>query len=1138
MLKNFKPVGLLLLAGTLGIPGYASADTVTAGPRTSISQQDGKVTGTVEDEFGPVAGASVVVKGTTNGNITDMDGNFTLEGVKSGDIIQISFIGYATQEIKYTGQGTISVKLAEDTQKLDEVVVTALGMKRSEKALGYAVTELKGDELKTNAINPVASLQGKVAGVEIASSDGGMFGATKIQIRGASTLNGNNQPIYVVDGVILSNDLSGTGSSDWDSNANDYGNMLKNLNPDDFETVSVLKGAAATALYGSRGLNGAVVITTKSGKGATGFGVSVSQTFGLDRAHGGMERQMLYGPGTIGGDISYGEVNADGSYKKWDQNQFRLNSRGEGTVIGASTMLWGPRYDGRQIENYDGTMTSYSPIESNMSDAYQTVLNSNTNVSVRGGNETTNYFSSISYKKAKGIVENNDFERYSLLLKGSHKISNRVDVNASISFANSTPKNAQINIGESFATGTYSTMYDTNYFRDKYLGDHHTGLASNDYGDKYGSVPGKSLWFKIDNNDKTRKETVVRPTVEINVKMLDWLSFRAEGNMNYYYTSWEDKQLGEGYNNKGGFYEMGQEYNKQTTFGGTFTFNKDVKDFHIGGFLRGEYYTTSAATQTSKTDGGLAVPGQYFVGNSLNTSKTTAEIKNTKRILSAVAAVNLSWRNQLFLDITGRNDWSSGLIYTNGTGNYSYFYPSIGGSWLINETFRDQMPEWINLAKIRGSWAQVGNDASPYSIYSYYTLGSLLQPDGSNIFTNYWNDDNKKLFSPNLKPERKNSWEIGLDWRIFDSRIALDATYYKENTTDQIMTIAIPSESGISKQLINAGNIQNSGVEIALNTIPFKNKDWEWTLDFTFTKNSNKIVELHPNVANYIALEGDVAYGNYRVGSVAIVGGSYGMLMSDAMPKKNENGETVLTWRDSYRSAFAQRSGTAEEVGSLVPKFMGSIATGVTWKDLSLRVALDARIGGKVASYSNKYGQAYGFTQSSLDFRDEEHGGITWTSNYGDSKGMTFHDGVIPEGVFEAGTMATCVDGVKRDLGGMSFADAVNKGYLEPVHASDYHYWSNQWGTGTVNDYWVHDLSYIALREITLGYRVPKTIASKIGAKGLNLSFSARNLGYLYNSLPNNINPESVRSNKSAEFRERSNSPITSSYMFTINLDF
>lgn len=490
------------------------------------------------------------------------------------------------------------------------------------------------------------------------------------------------------------------------------------------------------------------------------------------------------------------------------------------------------------------------------------------------------------------------------------------------------------------------------------------------------------------------------------------------------------------------------------------------------------------------------------------------------------------------MDITGRNDWSSGLVYLDGSGNYSYFYPSVGGSWLINETFRDKLPSWINLLKLRGSWAQVGNDASAYSIYSYYTLGSLLQSDGSNIYTNKFGDDQKKIFSPNLKPERKNSWEVGLDWRFFNSRIGLDLTYYKENTTDQIMTIDIPSESGVSKQLINAGNIQNSGVEIALNTVPFQNKDWEWTLDFTFTKNKSKIVELHPNVANYIPLEGDVAYGNYRVGSVAMLGGSYGLLMSDAMPKKNENGETVLTWRDDFRAAYAQRSGTAEVVGSMVPDFLGSISTGVTWKDLSLSVSLDARVGGKIASYSNHYGQAYGYTETSLDFRDEAHGGITWTSNYADSKGMTFHDGVIPEGVFESGTKVTGVDGKTYDVSGQSFASLVEKGILEPVHASTYHYWTNSWGTATVNDYWVHDLSYLALRDITLSYRLPNQWASKLGAKGLNVSFSARNLGYLYNSLPNGLNPEGVRSNKSAEFRERSNNPITSSYTFTINVDF
>lgn len=256
MLKNFKLVNLILVVGAMALPVSAYADLVPEKLDVSISLQSGKVTGVVEDNFGPVAGASVVVKGTTNGTITDMNGNFSLEGVNNGDLIQISFIGYMTQELIYKGQA-ISVKLAEDTQKLDEVVVTALGMKRSEKSLGYAMKEIKGDELNANLINPVAALQGKVAGLEISGSDGGMFGSSKVQIRSASTLGKNNQPIYVIDGVILDNSIK-EGNPDWDSNPNDYGNELKNLNPDDFESVSVLKGAAATALYGSRGLNGAI----------------------------------------------------------------------------------------------------------------------------------------------------------------------------------------------------------------------------------------------------------------------------------------------------------------------------------------------------------------------------------------------------------------------------------------------------------------------------------------------------------------------------------------------------------------------------------------------------------------------------------------------------------------------------------------------------------------------------------------------------------------------------------------------------------------------------------------------------------------------------------------------------------------
>lgn len=269
-------------------------------------------------------------------------------------------------------------------------MVTALGLKREEKALGYAVTEVKGDELKAaNTISPVAALQGKVAGVEISGSDGGLFGGTKIQIRGASTLSSNNQPIYVVDGVILDNGVSGNTTADWDAganNASDYGNELKNLNPDDFETVSVLKGAAATALYGSRGLNGAVVITTKSGKGTQGLGISVSQTFGIDHAFKTPDIQTLYGPGYMPG-----QSDADQNGSMWDEHQFTVNQNGEHTLVGVPNFGFGPRYDGSQIRNYDGTWTTYSPRKNNMLDLYKLGFNTNTNVSIRGGNEKTSF---------------------------------------------------------------------------------------------------------------------------------------------------------------------------------------------------------------------------------------------------------------------------------------------------------------------------------------------------------------------------------------------------------------------------------------------------------------------------------------------------------------------------------------------------------------------------------------------------------------------------------------------------------------------------------------------------------------------------------------------------------------------------
>ena len=1128
MLKRLKSVSMLLfLMGASTGAAYAVANPGVADVK--ITQQTGTCTGIVKDATGEgVIGASVVVKGTTNGTITGLDGDFSLSNVKEGDIIVISFVGYATQEIKWTGK-PLDVLLKDDTQLLGEVVVTALGLKREEKALGYAVTEVRGDELKAaNTISPVTALQGKVAGVEISSSDGGIFGAAKIQIRGASTMGNNNQPIYVVDGVILDNNVSGNDDLNWGSNSSDYGNELKNLNPDDFETVSVLKGAAATALYGSRGLNGAVVITTKSGKGGSGLGISFSQTFGIDHAYKTPDIQTVYGDGPY-----VGRYDADGDGNIWQPTQFQVNSAGQHTLIGTWGTGFGPKYDGSQIENYDGTMTTYSPHKNNMLDMYQIGFNTNTNLAIHGGNDKTTFYASMSYKHAESTTPNNTFERYSFLVKATHKLNDWVDVAASVNFSNSTPRNAARNIGENFVNGTWTPNYDPKYFRNKYLGEH-GGVASTDYGDIYGNVPGKTYWFEIDKYDYRQKETVVRPTFEVNMKITDWLKFKADANMNYYYNRGDNKELGTGYANDGGYYKIWQNTKEQTTFGGSFTWNKTIKDYYIGGFARFEYYNTSRYEYSVNTDGGMVVPGQWFVDNSKNPKKSDGGLKSEKRMLSAIFALNLGWKNQFYLDVTGRNDWSSALVYANRTGNHSYFYPSVSGSWLINETFRESMPSWINLAKLRASWAQVGNDTDPYTVNQTYSFATMEMYDG-NIYTN---ELDKLMKIADLKPERKNSWEIGLDFRTFNNRLNLDFTYYKENTTDQIMKINVPAISGVTQQLVNAGNIQNSGIEIALNTTPIKTKDWQWDLDFTYTRNRSKIVSLHPNVANYIELSGYVNAYDYHIGSVAKVGESYGVLMSDVTQARNENGVPLLEWDDSWRGAYRAQSKTAEVVGNMTPDFLGSVATTLTWKDLSLNIGLDMRFGGLVASYCNLYGTQAGWTESSLQYRDPEHGGMTWTSQYADSKGIQYTDGMIPEGVFKEGTIATLVDGTKMDVSGLSYAQLVQEGKLEPTHAGSWYGNNYAWGAQTIDDIWVHKLSYIALRNITVNYRLPNSISHKLGAKGLNLSFSARNLGYLYNSLPNNLNPESVRSNSASEFRIRGFEPYTASYIFTINANF
>ncbi|MFA8343916.1 MAG: SusC/RagA family TonB-linked outer membrane protein, partial [Rhodothermaceae bacterium] len=481
----------------------------------------------------------------------------------------------------------------------------------------------------------------------------------------------------------------------------------------------------------------------------------------------------------------------------------------------------------------------------------------------------------------------------------------------------------------------------------------------------------------------------------------------------------------------------------------------------------------------------------------------------------------------------GRNDCSSALVYTNGTGNYSYFYPSVSSSWIFSETF--DLPAAFSFAKLRASWAQVGNDTDPYVINKGYKIENWQTDSGNS----YLNAKSTTLVDPSIKPERKNSYEVGLDMRLFSNRINADIAYYNETIKNQISTIPLPAESGLNEMLTNVGSMTNKGFELSLGFVPIKNKNFQWESTFNYWNNTTKISELRDEVGEYKTLAGNPAYGNYRVASVAYENGEYGVLMSDTKPLEDENGNKILSWNDGVRGAYYTRSYEVQEIGKINPDFEGSWSNSFKYKNFSLSVLMDARFGGHIVSYSNKYGTANGTMETSLDYRDEAHGGITWTSQYGDTEGQVFHDGVIPDGVFNADQIVTAPNGEKVNVGGMTYKAAYDAGYIEPTHASYYTYRNNSWSTGVVNDDWVSEVNYIALRNISIGYNLPKSIAQKIKAQNMYVSLNARNLLYLYNSLPNHLNPESFRGTTSNySYFERNFTPYTATYTMTLSIDF
>jgi len=1072
---------------------FLSAQTIVSQnlePRT--------VKGIVTDETGfPVIGANVIQKGVpTNGGTTGLDGDFTISLPPNATIV-VSYIGYITQEVNVGNNLTVNIQIKEDSQALSEVVVTALGMTRDKKALGYAMTELKGDDLlKSNVANPITALQGKVAGVQIDMGTAGPQSSQRILIRGNTSLSGNNQPIFVIDGIIIENDIKIGDKFD-----RDFGNDIKNLNFDDFETVSVLKGAAATALYGSRASNGVILITTKKGKKGGGLGISVSHTQIWDKPYKYPDFQNEFGMG---------------SYPLWP-----IGSDGQISRNIAPGVNFGPRYDYQPYtvnSIYDGI---FQPYKNNLSELYETGRTLNTNVAISGGSDKSTFRFSYSNRQDDGLTPNNEFDRNTLALNVTHDISRIVSAEAGFTYVNTDARNPTYQGGDRSPVYDFAFSvprdYDTKYWKKNYWSANRDGYNGDDPFGYSGTL------FDFYENNEYQKENTYRGYLNVNFKITDWLKVTLKGDMNNVYKKYEKKTLATDKTDfKGAAYVLNEDQRNQYKLGGMINAVKQFGDFSFNGTLGIERYDDEQSYHKSKTNNGLRVPGVFELNNSVDPATTEAYSKiKRRRINSIYALISTDWRGQVFLDLSGRNDWSSTLRYVNGTGNVSYFYPSVSASWLLTETFREKIPQVISFAKLRASYAITGKDTDPYLItdpgtYKYY---NSFKDDyfGGGTYP-YFEFANKNLGALNLKPEQTYAIEFGFDYRMFNNRFGIDLAYYKTNSKNQIMELATSSETGVENRIINAGDIENQGFELLITGTPIQTKDWNWDISLTLTKNENKVKKLYPGVTKY-----QLGTGHSETEAWATEGGAYGDIYSSNAYKRDENGNILLNAAGTWL-----RSGTSEKIGSLQPDLLGGINTSLTWKGFTLGAIIDARFGGDIFSGSYNYGMAGGVLKSTLRGRIQEYGGLERTL----PDGRTVYDGMIPEGVFEPGVVKNGVD-----VSGMSYQDAYDKGLVDPISAYTYYRYKYDWANG-IREASMHKLSWIALREISLYWNIPTKWLSKVFISNASLGLTIRDVGYLYNSLPDDIQPEGLKSNASWEYVETGGSVFSRKYGITLNLNF
>ena len=1057
----------------------ASIDPVKTTPVEH--QVRGKV---IDDKGDPLAGVSIVLKGTSTGTTSDSDGIYAITLPDASGTLVFSFIGFASQEVSVDNRTTLDITLLPDVQSLTEVVITALGISREERSLGYATQEVKGENLTyTKEQNVIGSLAGKVAGVQVIGSPGASMGGTsKIKIRGVNTLTGGDGPLIVLDGTPMSN------SNFSSRNGPDYGNAIQDINPDDIESINVLKGPAASALYGLRGQHGVIMITTKKGsRQAKKINIEYSGAYSMEKAGNFMPNQNIYG----GGSSQTFATLTDGT-------PYSSNSVDES---------WGPKMDGTPVRQYYswfpadpdyGQLTPYVPHPNNIQEYYETGNTINNTIAVSGGAENSTFRLSYNNTDIKGVEPNTWLKRNNLGFNGSLNISTKLKVSTSLNYANNSGQRPPqgYDYGSTYLNQWFQRSVDMNRLKNYKYPDgtfHHWNIRNptsagvlsntkalywnNPYFDAYES-------FSRDSRDR------FFGNVALSYEIFKGLSVTGTARSDMF-TQNIDKRTARGGREVNDGYWVGKYQNKETNFEFIADYKKEWGELSFNAIAGGNVMKYDYSSLYQATVGGLSSPGFFNIAASVERPSVSSAVSR-KEIRSLFGMVSLGYKNIWFLDASLRNDNSSALPENNN----SYYYPSLSGSMVFSELISWQP---MSLGKLRLGYATAGADLQPYLTTPSYSVSNPYAPTGGSTINSLYEPD--VLYNANLHPTISKSYEAGVDAKFFNNRVGLSFTWYHQQNENQVITLPVSGASGYTSAIINAGLIENKGYEIALSGAPIQSTKFNWDVNFNIARNRSMVKELYN--------DGVTEINNYQIASNtysgvtttvnARVNEPYGTLIGQAYLRDPATGKIML---DAQNLPMYEAN---HNFGSVLPDFTGGLQNTFSYGPVSLNAMIDFQVGGQFFSWSKMLSVKTGMAPETASINEN---------------GKNVRDLVADGGGIK-------VTGISSGTGEevTAFVDART-------------YFRSRLGT-QIYEEWLYDASFVRLREVRLAYNFSKEKIGKLPFNSVTLGLIARNPLMIYQKAPKGLNPaELANGSEAVSWLETGQLITVRSYGMSLNIKF